>query len=188
MTVGAAILAGGRGRRLGGVAKGLVRVGGEPIVARQLAALAPYVAAPLIIAVDAQPYAGLGARVVVDRHPGLGPLAGLEAALLASDDDALLVFACDLPFLDAPLIEALRDAPAADAVVARLDGRPQPLAARYARAILPRVQARLAAGALRLLDLMDELAPAWIDFPAGTRALVNVNTPEDLARAEALAH
>lgn len=189
MTLGAAILAGGRGKRLGGVAKGLVPVGGEPIVARQLRALAPYVAAPLVVvAGDAGPYAALGARLVTDLHPGAGPLAGLEAALQASDADALLVFACDLPFLDSALIEALRDARAdAAAVVARLDGRAQPLAARYARAILPRVTRRLSRDKLRLLDLVAELDPCSIDFPAGTRALFNVNTPANLARAEALA-
>ena len=188
MTLGAAILAGGRGKRLGGVAKGLVPVGGEPIVARQLRALGPYVAAPLVVvAGDPGPYAALGARLVGDLHPGAGPLAGLEAALQASDADALLVFACDLPFIDAALIEALRDAPAAEAVVARLDGKAQPLAARYARAILPRVQRRLSRDKLRLLDLVAELDPQWLDFPAGTRALFNVNTPADLARAETLA-
>lgn len=186
--VDAAILAGGRGKRLGGVAKGLVQVGGEPIVARQLRALAPFVAEPLlVVAGDPGPYAGFAARIVADLHPGAGPLAGLEAALQASDADALLLFACDLPFLDAALITALRDAPPAEAVVARLDGKAQPLAARYGRAILPRVQRRLSRDKLRLLDLVAELDPQWLDFPAGTRALFNVNTPADLARANEVA-
>jgi molybdopterin-guanine dinucleotide biosynthesis protein A len=99
-----------------------------------------------------------------------------------------LVFACDLPFLDAALVTALRDAePAAEAVVARLDGKAQPLAARYARSILPKVQRRLSRDQLRMLDLVGALDPRWIDFAADTRALFNVNTPADLARAEELA-
>jgi molybdopterin-guanine dinucleotide biosynthesis protein A len=81
MKVVAAILAGGRGKRLGNVHKGLVRVGGESIVARQLAVLQPLVAERLIVAGDPAPYKDLGARLVVDLHPGGGPLSGIEAAL-----------------------------------------------------------------------------------------------------------
>jgi molybdenum cofactor guanylyltransferase len=187
MKVVAAILAGGRGKRLGNVHKGLLRVGGEPIVARQLAVLQALVAERLIVAGDPAPYKDLGARLVVDLHPGGGPLSGIEAALSSTDADALLVFACDLPFLDAALVTALRDAEPAEAVVARLDGKAQPLAARYARSILPKVQRRLSRDQLRMLDLVGALDPRWIDFAADTRALFNVNTPEDLARAEELA-
>jgi molybdopterin-guanine dinucleotide biosynthesis protein A len=187
MAVAAAILAGGRGKRLGGTDKGLVVIGGEPIVTRQLRALAPLVAERLVVAGNLDPYADCDARLVVDLHPGGGPLAGLEAALSATDADQLLVFACDMPFIDAALVRALCDAPAAEAVVARLDGKAQPLAARYARTILPRVQRRLQRDKLRMLDLVAELDPQWLDFPAGTRALFNVNTPADLARAEELA-
>jgi molybdopterin-guanine dinucleotide biosynthesis protein A len=188
MTVAAAILAGGRGKRLGNAQKALVCVGGQTIVARQLAVLAPLTSEQIIVAGDTKPYEGLGARLVTDLHPGAGPLAGLESALAATKADALLVFACDLPFLDDALVTALRDArAAAEAVVARLDGKAQPLAARYARSILPRVQRRLSKDKLRMLDLVAELDPEWLDFPAGTRALFNVNTPEELARAEELA-
>lgn len=184
MKLGAAILAGGQGRRLGGVKKGLLEVDGAPIVARQLGALAPFVATPLlVVGGDAGPYAALGARLIFDLHPGAGPLAGLEAALLASDAEALLVFGCDLPFIDAALIAALRDAPVAAAVIARAGGRAQPLAARYARSILPRVQEHLLRGQRRLLTLVTELNPHWLDFPADTRALMNINTFEDLSRA-----
>lgn len=187
MKVAAAILAGGRGKRLGNIDKGLVRVGGQPIVARQLAVLQPLVAERLIVAGDPAPYKDFGARLVVDLHPGGGPLSGIEAALSASDADALLVFACDLPFLDAALVTALRDAEPAEAVVARLDGKAQPLAARYARSILPTVKRRLSRDQLRMLDLVGAVDPRWLDFPADTRALFNVNTPADLARAEQLA-
>jgi len=187
MTVAAAILAGGRGKRMGGAAKALVCVGGTPIVARQLHVLAPLCAERIIVAGDPAPYKDFDARLVTDLHPGAGPLAGLESALAATTAETLLVFACDLPFLDAALVTALRDAPAAEAVVARLDGKAQPLAARYARSILPRVQRRLQRDKLRMLDLVAELDPQWLDFAAGTRALFNINPPEELARAEELA-
>jgi molybdopterin-guanine dinucleotide biosynthesis protein A len=185
VSVAAAILAGGRARRLGGGHKGLVHVGGLSIVARQLAALRALgsrLGECFIVANDANAYAGVGVRVVPDLNPGSGPLAGIEAAFAASDAAQLLVFACDLPFIDAgPLL----DAPPADVVVARAGAVVQPLHARYGRAIVPRLQARLAANQLRLFDLVDALEPRYVDVDP--RALCNVNTPEDLARAEALA-
>jgi molybdopterin-guanine dinucleotide biosynthesis protein A len=181
----AAILAGGRARRLGGVHKGLLVVGGEPIVARQLRLLRPFADELLVVANDAAAYAAVAgaaaARVVRDLHPGDGPLAGLEAALGATTAPELLLVACDLPFVDvAPLVAA----PPALAVVARAGDIVQPLCARYDRAVLPRVQARLAAQQLRLLDFVAELAPIYVEVAA--RALLNINTPEDLARADAL--
>jgi molybdopterin-guanine dinucleotide biosynthesis protein A len=191
LRISAAILAGGRARRLGGVPKGLVLVAGEAMVARQLRVLAPLVQGCAIVAGEPAPYADVaatsGARLVRDRDPGRGPLAGLDAALAALDADRLLVFACDLPFIDRDLVLRLRDAhPEARALVPRVDGKPQPLAARYDRSAAAIVKARLARGALRMMELVDELEAQWLDLPP-LRALMNVNTPEDVARAEALA-
>lgn len=187
----AAILAGGRARRLGGVQKGLVTVGGETIVSRQLRLLKSLAFECAIVAGDLAPYkevaAHYGARLVRDRHSGRGPLAGLDAALAYGDGDSVILLACDLPFLDGELITMLRDrSPAARALVPRVEARPQPLAARYARAIAPTVKSRLERGELAMMALLDELEPEYVDLPA-TRALHNINTPEDLARAEELA-
>src|ERR1700756_4525428 len=129
MTVAAAILAGGRGKRMGGADKGLVCVGGTPIVARQLDVLAPLFAERIIVAGDPTPYKDFDARLITDLHPGAGPLAGLESAPAATTPGTRLGFACELPFLDVALVTALRDAPPGEAVVARLDGKAQPLAA-----------------------------------------------------------
>jgi molybdopterin-guanine dinucleotide biosynthesis protein A len=191
LRVSAAILAGGRARRLGGVPKGLVHIAGESMVARQLRVLTPLVQGCAIVAGEPAPYADVaaayGARLVHDRDPGRGPLAGLDAALAALDADRLLVFACDLPFIDRDLVLQLRDThPEARALVPRIDARPQPLAARYDRSAAPIVTARLERGALRMMELVDELEAQWLDLPP-VRALMNVNTPEDVAAAEVLA-
>ncbi len=181
-TMAAAILAGGRARRLGGGHKGLVEVGGRAIVARQLAALKPYVDDCFIVANDAAAYAAFGVPVVADVHPGSGPLAGIEAAFAASDAAHLLVFACDLPFITpAPFVAAAADAAV---IVARAGEVVQPLHARYSRAVLPRLQAQLAANQLRLFELVNACDPRYIDVAAP--AIFNVNTREDLARAEEL--
>jgi molybdenum cofactor guanylyltransferase len=208
--VGAAILAGGRATRMGGVLKGLCEVGGRAIVAREAAVLARVVDDVMLVAAELDPWravlapsAGVnasggganasGVRFVQDRQPGRGPLAGLDAALAASDADALIVVGCDLPFLDERLLARVRDAaPGADAVVPRVAGRAQPLHARYARrATAVAVSARLAAGALALTALLDDLAVTWLDEPelraldATLRGLTNVNTIEELAAAQA---
>ncbi len=173
---------------MGGRNKALLEIDGQRIVDRQLAVLAPLAGEVLLVTGDPVPYSGVrGARVVLDRHPGLGPLAGIQAAFYASAADALLVIACDLPFLDGNLVRLVRDhAPGAQAVVPRLGERPQPLHARFARSALPAIDARLARGALRVMDLLAELDVTWLDEPAlravdpTLRGLTNVNTPEEL--------
>jgi len=188
----AAILAGGRARRMGGAPKGLMLVGGRRIVEREVAALRDVAGEVLLVVGDAAPWRGVdGVRVVIDRQPGRGPLAGIEAALAASSTETVLIAGCDLPLLDRPLLERVRDAaPAAQVVVPRLDGRPQALMSRFSRSALPAVEAHLQKGELKLLALLDALDVHYLDedaLPDGAReALFNVNTPEDLARAEAL--
>jgi molybdopterin-guanine dinucleotide biosynthesis protein A len=172
---------------MGGVQKGLLDVGGRTILSRQIAVVAPLVDEVLLVAGDLAPYAAVeGVRGVTDRAPGLGPLAGIEAAFAACDASALLVFGCDLPFLDETLVRRLRDeVPGAQVLAPRRDGRPQPLAARYARSVVPAVVRRLERRALRLVELLDELEVAWLDG-VEPRPLINLNTPSELAAARAL--
>jgi molybdopterin-guanine dinucleotide biosynthesis protein A len=191
--IAAAILAGGRARRMGGAHKGLLEVGGRTIVARQVEALAPLVSEVLLVAGDPEPYRACGARLVVDRTPGRGPLSGIDAAFAASEAESLLVLGCDLPFLDGRLLALVRDrAPGAAAVVPRVGGRPQALHARYGRAVWPAVQERLQRDELRLLALLAELPVAWIEeeelraLDPSLRGLTNVNTPEALDAARRL--
>ena len=170
----AAILAGGRGRRMGGAKKALIEIDGRRIVDRQLDVLAPLFDEVLLVVADPAGWEVPRARVVVDRAPLEGPLAGLEAALEEAGD--LFVVACDLPFLDGELIARIC-AVDSQAVVLRVNGRPQPLHARYAASVLPFVDARLQRGARRMLELLDDLQVAWID---SATPLLNVNTPDDL--------
>jgi molybdopterin-guanine dinucleotide biosynthesis protein A len=194
-SVAAAILAGGAATRLGGVAKSALEVGGRSIAAAQLERLRAAFARVVVVANDPSPWAGTGVEVFADVHRGAGPLAGIHAALVATPEAAGVVcVAGDLPFVAPGLVALLRDhAPGAAAVVPRVGGRPEPLLARYGRACLPAVEARLRAGARAVHELFGELATAWLDEPAlravdpALRSFMNVNTPEDLARARALA-
>ncbi len=149
----------------------------------------------LVVANDPAPWAPLSVEVVPDRVAKAGPLGGIHAALTAAADcDAVVCVAGDLPFVAPALLEALRDrAPGADAVAPRAAGGIEPLCARYARGLLPGVDARLRAGALAVHALLEGLMVEWIEGAALTaldpdgRSFFNINTPEDLRRAEALA-
>ncbi len=199
----AAILAGGRATRFGGLDKGAVIVQGRSILDRQLTALTQVT--DDILYVGAKPPAEYRRflREVPDRLPGLGPLGGLDAALAAARDDTVLVVAGDMPFLTAAFLEYLaRMAGGAgnpgrpgeiDAAVPRTTRGTHPLAAAYRRACQPRVRARLAAGQLAMRGLLEELQVLEIGHDAiarfgdPERLLANVNTPADLDQVQSLA-
>jgi molybdopterin-guanine dinucleotide biosynthesis protein A len=171
----AAILAGGRGARMGGIRKALVEIDGRRIIDRQLDLLAPRFDEVLLVVAQPEDWAVPRTRLVIDRRPHEGPLAGLEAALEEAHGEVFVV-ACDLPFLDGKLIERIC-AGTADATVARAAGQPQPLHARYAPSVLPILRARMARGERRLVGLLDELGS--VEF-VECAPLFNVNTPADL--------
>jgi molybdopterin-guanine dinucleotide biosynthesis protein A len=190
----AAIIAGGRGTRLSGQVKGLLFVDGQRIIDRQRAVLGSLFDRVLLIANDPAPWDGVNLPIIPDRFVEAGPLAGIEAALGAVGDGAagVVCVAGDLPFLDAEILRLLRDhAPAADAVVPRIAGRPEPLLARYAARVRPLVAAQLAAGDRAAHRLLEKLAVTWLEeadlravaVDGQLRFLTNINTPADLDQA-----
>jgi molybdopterin-guanine dinucleotide biosynthesis protein A len=194
-SVAAAIIAGGPALRLGGATKSLLEIAGRAVADRQLAVLRPIFSRVLVVANDPAPWRARGVEVVADRVAGAGPLAGLSAALEAAGEaEAMVCLAGDLPFLSPALLTALRDrAPGAEALAPRLAGRAEPLCARYAVRARAAVDARLATGRLALHELLAELATVWLDDPALAEldpeglSFVNLNTPDDLRRAEEIA-
>ena len=148
-----------------------------------------------VVANDPAPWAALAVEVVPDRIAGSRAAGRHPRGAGASDDcDAVVCVAGDLPFVAPALLAALRDrAPGADAVAPRAAGGIEPLCARYARGLLPAVEARVRAGELAVHAMLEGLAVDWIEGaelaaldPDG-RSFFNVNTPEDLRRAEELA-
>jgi molybdopterin-guanine dinucleotide biosynthesis protein A len=137
----AVVLAGGRARRFGGIAKPAVDVGGRPMLARVLAAVTG--ADPVIVV--GPPLTGLdGPEPVWTREdpPGAGPVAALRAAvaLLPPDTETVVVLAADLPFLDAATVARLCEAVTGGGAAVLVDdtGRDQYLAAAWAAAELRR--------------------------------------------------
>jgi molybdopterin-guanine dinucleotide biosynthesis protein A len=184
-----ALLAGGRAVRMGGIPKGLLRVGGEPIAARSLRLLRDLFAEAIVVANDPAPYAPLGARVVADVFPGKGAPGGLHAALSAARTAWVFAAACDLPFLErGPIVALAALRGAHDAVVVRRGAGLEPLHAFWSRACLPALEAMLHAGDPSLQDLAGAVRTrvvdeeAWRAMDPGGRALENANTPEDAVR------
>jgi molybdenum cofactor guanylyltransferase len=191
----AAILAGGRARRLGGRDKSALRVGGRSILERQLDVLTPVVGRVLIVG-----YAGAralphGVTAVPDRDPGRGPLAGLDAALAAVEGEDVLLVACDMPHITTPLaahLIALSGDSRWNAVVPRTDRGYHPLCAVYGASCHDAVKRRLVRGQLRMRDLIEDLRVRVVDeeelarFGDGGHMLANVNTQADLDALEAL--
>jgi molybdopterin-guanine dinucleotide biosynthesis protein A len=110
--IAAVILAGGLGRRMGGVDKGLVEYRKRPLIEWALVALAPQVDQLVISANrNLDTYAAYGHRVLPDTLPDFpGPLAGVLAALDAVQADWLLVAPCDTPHLPPDLAARLLNA------------------------------------------------------------------------------
>jgi molybdopterin-guanine dinucleotide biosynthesis protein A len=155
-----------------------------------LRAITPHI---LIVGGDPSQRETAGVPVVADRVAGAGALGGLYSALVVAPTEQVLVIACDMPFLTAPFLSRLAALGAdTEAAVPRDARGPHPLCASYQRRVAARLRSRIDAGALRIIDALadlevrdmgpDEVAP----FDEGGRLLLNVNTPDDYRRAQAL--
>lgn len=194
--VGAIILAGGRGSRLGGVNKGLLEIGGRTNIERVLAALTPLCSETVVVANDLA-LAPLcpAARVLLDEEPHAGVLPALAQGLAALRTDLAIAVACDMPFLSRPLLaELVRRASGADVVIPMVEDRLEPMHAVYRREVcVAAIQQALASGGRRMISFLDGLRVVRVDEPELRRldpellSFFNTNTPEDLQRARALA-
>jgi molybdopterin-guanine dinucleotide biosynthesis protein A len=184
-----ALIAGGRAERMGGLAKGLLQVDGEPLAARALRFFAAHLGGALLVTNDPTPYAALGVRTIPDVLTGKGAPAGLHAALASATTPWVLTVACDMPFLSEPGLRLLASKRAgAQAVIPRWKGRLEPLHALWSRQALPIIERALSTGAPSFWKLADELGATivdeqeWASIDPDGRAFENVNTPEDAER------
>ncbi|HSV18094.1 MAG TPA: molybdenum cofactor guanylyltransferase MobA [Casimicrobiaceae bacterium] len=184
------VLAGGQGRRMGSVDKGLVELDGRPLVAWVLDRLAPQVSALLINAnQNVERYAAFGHPVVPDAIGGFaGPLAGLHAALGGVRTDWVVTAPCDSPFLPVDLVARLASAAArADAhlAVARTFDQPHPVFALVRRDVRAHLSAFLTAGGRKIDAWYATLPFVEVPFDDQADAFRNINTAAELAAAAA---
>ncbi|MGQ0570594.1 MAG: molybdenum cofactor guanylyltransferase [Armatimonadota bacterium] len=183
------VLAGGQSRRMG-TNKAFVNVDGVPMIERVLRALDAGCAEILIVAKDPAGYAHLGPRVIADESSEQTPLVGVCSGLRVATTPWAFVAACDLPYLSPEAVRLLaRLALGYDAAVPRIRALWHPLHAVYARAALPLIDARRAAGERRMTVALDALrvrpitADELAEADPTLRTLRNVNSPAVLKRA-----
>lgn len=179
------ILAGGLGRRMGGVDKGLAQLNAHPLAAHVLTRLGPQVGTLLINANrNGEAYASLGAPVIADlRDDFAGPLAGLEAGLVACQTPYLVCAPCDSPFLPFDLVPRLTDALVAgqaSVAVARTGEQLHPVFALMRCDVLPDLQTFLHAGGRRMESWLQRLRWVACAFDDEAEAFANINTTDEL--------
>jgi len=182
------VLAGGLGRRMGGVDKGLVTLDGEPMVARVLARFVPQVSEVLISAnQNLDRYRALGHDVVADEVGGYaGPLAGLHAGLTRARCELVATVPCDSPFLPTDLVARLRGAlesSRARLAVAKTFDQPHPVFALVRRDVLAHLAAFLEGGGRKIDVWYATLDRVEVRFDDEADAFRNINTAAELASA-----
>lgn len=183
------MLAGGVGSRMEGM-KVCADLHGQPLIAYPLAAVAEAGLEALVCAKPGDELPPLDAPVLREPEEPRHPLCGIVAALRAGEGRPVVVLACDLPFVPAALIRHLAELPER-LVVPSLDGRLQPLLARYEPSLLPELEAALERQEplARSVESLEPLLLGEEDlarFGDPHRLLFNVNDPADLREAEAL--
>lgn len=184
------ILAGGQGQRFGGADKGLLLLGGKPLAVHVAERLTPQVDNLIISANrNLDRYQALGYRVITDeRGPYLGPLAGIAAALAATATELALVVPCDTPFLPhdlCPRLHAALQQNRADIAIAHDGQRLQQMCVLLRRTLLDSLNGELAAGHLKVHTWMMQQRHCVVEFADQPGAFININSADDLTKAEA---
>jgi molybdopterin-guanine dinucleotide biosynthesis protein A len=180
------VLAGGLGRRMGGVDKGLQPFRGKPMVQWAIERLAPQVS-DLVINANQNPaeYARFGHRVVADELGGFaGPLAGLHAGMKAARHDLVVTVPCDSPYLPSDLVARLhRSLGAHDLAVAKTGAQPHPVFSLARRSVLPHLEAFLGGGGRKIDAWYATLKVIEVAFDDEEDAFRNINTLEELRQS-----
>jgi molybdopterin-guanine dinucleotide biosynthesis protein A len=179
------IQAGGRGTRLGGVPKGLIRLGNDRVIDR-LVGLGEARRWPTwIIANLPEPYAELDVPIAGDVVPERGAPGGVVTALALAGTEWVLTVACDMPFVTQAAIDALlcQRSREVDVVCFERGGRLEPLLGLYRRSLLPAFAAGLD-GRPSLQSLIRNVRCRILE-PDDPTVLDSLNTPDDLQRVKA---
>jgi molybdopterin-guanine dinucleotide biosynthesis protein A len=184
-SVSGIVLAGGQGRRMGGVDKGLQPLRGRPMIEWVLERLAPQVAEIIVNANQNLPaYEKYRHRVVPDEIGGFaGPLAGLHAGLKAAAHPLVVTVPCDSPFLPADLVSRLNSSlKHHDLAVAKTGEQPHPVFSLMKRQVRESLEAFLAQGGRKIDAWYAALKVVEVKFDDEADAFRNINTLEELRR------
>ena len=181
------ILAGGKGRRMDGLDKGMVEFRNMPLIEHVLHRIAPQVDALMINANrNFDFYAASGLPVVPDeRLDFAGPLAGIEASLSKAPTPLALIVPCDTPFLPTDLVSRMIDVmhkEQADVVIPDDGEREQPLICLMKTSLKESISRVLDANSPKVRDWLALQNLAWVDFSDQPEAFTNINDAETLEK------
>ncbi len=181
----AVILAGGEGRRLK-PDKAFLRIGEETIIEKQLKSLKSIFDEVVVVTNNISPFESLGVTLLSDIIPGKGSIGGIYTALVRSPRPCCFIFACDMPFLHAGLIDYMIEQRGDfDVVIPRWGGHLEPLHAIYSRRCVEGIEKLIEMNSLSILDLFPEARLRFIEeeeierFDPRRFCFTNINTEED---------
>jgi molybdopterin-guanine dinucleotide biosynthesis protein A len=186
INIAGAILAGGRASRFEGRPKGLLHLpDGQTFIARLLAEMnGAGLDTVVISANEKEPYADLGALVIPDLRPSIGPLGGIEAVLshYRQKAGAVLFLPCDLPRLTRHeiqrLLDSFRQRPEGILSAETADGAGQPLCSVVPVAMLDQFSEAVRSGRFGMKKLWNELGAGAVRFDRSDR-FFNINSQSD---------
>jgi molybdopterin-guanine dinucleotide biosynthesis protein A len=186
------ILAGGLATRCGGGNKALLPLGGRPLLDRIFSVYRQVFEEIILVTNSPREFLGWDAKIVTDIFSERSSLTGIHTGLFYAENPYAFVCACDTPFLKREVVELVleRLRPVTDVALPRTAAGAEPLCAAYSRRCLKPIEQHLNR---RLLKIQLALAGCRIETIPETAirerdpelvSFFNVNTIEDLARAE----
>jgi molybdopterin-guanine dinucleotide biosynthesis protein A len=182
------ILAGGANKRFGGITKANVVVGGKTIISRMISAIGNIFEEIIIVTNKPEEFREyIQYLLVEDQYLKAGPLGGIHAALKTSSEDAIFVFAGDMPFLDGKIIiDQINEFNKRqyDVLIPEVDQFIEPLHAIYRKSVLVDLERFLSEGKSRAVrDFLREVNVGYFQVSKTRKteiAFANINSPSDL--------
>ncbi|MBI4685381.1 MAG: molybdenum cofactor guanylyltransferase [Nitrospirae bacterium] len=193
MTMTGTILAGGENRRIP-LLKGQIEINGKRIIETNINLLLRFFDKVIISTNTPERYFYCGMPMIGDLLEQRGPLTGIYSVLTSTQDDSILVVACDMPFIRPEIVSLLITKYASgqgdwDAVIPQFEGRSQPLIGIYSKNVTGIIEDRIKKDQGSIRDMLTELRVLYVKEeevsavdPEG-RSFVNINTMKDYKKA-----
>lgn len=183
------LLAGGESRRMGGEKKLFLEYEGETFFRRLLKVMEELPLSSISLSVEEESgglsvYQGLGVPLVADTYPKTGPLGAVCTGLEQCREEALLVMACDMPFVDRDVAERLLEEYKRNPgiVVTESEGKIFPFPGIYPKSAMSVLRGHLAEGKRKMTQAIAAAGYRKVKVENGRERLANINTPEEYRR------
>lgn len=186
------ILAGGKNRRFGGITKANIVIEGKTIISRIVSVIGEIFNDVIIVTNKPEEFREFTHfKIVADQILNAGPLGGIHSALKSTSEDAIFVFAGDMPFPDKTIIADLINEfenGRYDIIVPRIDTDIEPLHALYRKSIVEDLERFLSERKSKAVhDFLKETNVGYFQIAQTEKsrlAFTNINSPEDLAKID----